>query len=98
MRIVKLLVSSSRAAYSDTASGVKASSARAISSIGRTLPRKYQSEANDPERLMLDSWDMISELFRPGSHGVKLVERHSPVAQSDNFGQHHVQGLLRPVG
>ena len=51
-----------------------------------------------PERLMLDSWAMISELLRP-ARIVSSSSRVDPVAgEPFDLGQHDVEGLLRPIG
>ncbi len=47
---------------------------------------------------MLDSWAMISELFRPARMVSSSSMATPPLAEAFDLGEHDVEGLLRPVG
>ena len=87
-----------RPAYSETDSGVRASSRAAISSIGRTRPRKYQSEASEPGTAHARFLGHDQRALQARSHGLQLVEGDALAAEPVDLGQHHIEGLLRPVG
>ena len=91
-------VSRSRPAYSETASGVKASSSAAISvdraDPAQKIPVRSQRARTAHARFLGHD----QRALEAGPHGLELVKCHALAAQPVDFGQHHVQGLLRPVG